>query len=279
MTNPFEARLAAPMTAKRAILSALSATGGPLTTAQITQCGVLLGVDAAAVRVALGRLVKKRDVITIARGVHTLGDKGRPIFEALQRWTTLPQHTRAWDGRWVLVHTAHLGRAHRATLRRRERALSFFGFASLFNGLWLRPDNLSLDGSTLHQRLVGLGLEQEALLGVNTTLVSMEESEIAKLWDQPGLEAGYREAKLAIQQCLDAQAEASLQGLAKDTALLGAAVIGMLSFDPLLPEELIDAGLRQEVHQGMLKLDRVGKEALTAFWEHTNTPQGKADEA
>ncbi len=267
MTNPFQTRLTVPMTAKRAILSALAATGGPLSTAQITQCGVLLGVDAAASRVALGRLVKSHDVITIKRGIHTLGDKKKPIFDAIRRWITLPQHTRPWDGGWVLVHTAHLGRAHRATLRRRERAMSFFGFASLLNGLWLRPDNLSLDGSVLRERLIGLGLEEKAFMSVNATLVSESGEDVAQLWNRADLEAGYRDAKRAIEVCMDTQGDMSLEELAISTARLGYAVIGMLSFDPLLPRELVDVDLRQEVHQHMLMLDHLGKKVLAAVWE------------
>ncbi len=266
MPNPFQSRLAMPITAKQAILSAFTATGSPLSTSQLTQCGVLLGVDAAAVRMAIGRMVKKRNVITVERGVHILGDNGRPIFDAMQRWIKLPNHTQPWRGMWVLVHTAHLGRVHRATLRRRERALSLLGFAALHNGLWIRPDNLSIDGPTWHKRLVGLGLEPEALVVDGANLLS-PEPRISSLWDREAIESGYSDAKSAIEIELKTKGEKSVEVLARNTAQLGSAVIAMLSFDPLLPEELVNAGLRREVHESMLTLDVVAKQALQSLWD------------
>lgn len=267
MTNLFEQRLETPMTAKRAILSALAATGDALTTSQLTQCGELLGVDGPAVRMALGRLVKKKDVIALERGLYGLGDKGQPIFEAMQRWIELPKQTKGWDGNWILVYTAHLGRVHRATLRKRERALSFLGFAAYHTGLWLRPDNLVIDSNTLHKRLIGLGLEIDATLASNASLVSIQTEELASLWDRSALESGYKSAKTAIDDVLKHKDNKPLPELARDTAVLGSAVIGMLSFDPLLPEELVNANLREQVHERMIALDLVGKQSLEAFWK------------
>mgnify|MGYP001942646716 CR=1 FL=1 len=267
MSNLFQDRMGAPVTAKRAILSALSATGTTLSTSQLIQCGALFEVDAAAVRVALGRLVKNGDVAAVGRGVYGLGDKGKPIFNAIRRWIDLPNHTRPWDHRWVLVHTAHLGRTKRTALRRRERAMSFCGLVLLSGGLWLRPDNLRLDGAALRKRLMGLGLEEEALVITDAALAPDPVQRAVQLWDRQVLEASYRDALQTMEQCLERRDQVSTTQLAAQTAHIGSAVIGMLSFDPLLPAQLVDVGLRDAVHQQMLEFDRVGKEALVAVWK------------
>ena len=109
----FEDRLLAPVTAKQAILTALTATGTPLTTGQIRLCGALLGLEPAAVRVALGRLVEKGIVAAHGDGTYEIGRRGRGLAEAIASWRNLPSLTKPWRGRWCAIHTAHLGRTQR----------------------------------------------------------------------------------------------------------------------------------------------------------------------
>ena len=267
MPNPFDARLAEPMTAKRMILSVLSATGEDQSTARLVRFGGLVDIEPAAVRVALGRLVKNGDVVTVARGVHTVGEKGQPILDAIRRWTDLPRLTRPWEGGWILVHTAHLGRTQRAALRRRERALRLFGFAPLEQGLWLRPDNLTVAPAELRGRLVALGMEDAAIVAVASQLALGSAADPAGLWDRGDIESGYQAALSAMRGCLERHDDESLAWRAYETAKIGSAVIGMLTYDPLLPGELVDAEARDEVRCQMLAFDDVGKAALYAFWD------------
>ena len=268
MSNPFDDRRASQVTAKQSILSALSAVGSSLTTQQLTACGALFGVDAAAVRVALGRLVKAGDVVTVERGVHELGDKGRPILDAILRWRDVPELTRGWDGAWLVVHTAHLGRTNRPRLRRRERALAVLGFAEHTGGMWLRPDNLEEDADGVLGRLVALGLEPEAMVLAGARVVTASDH-LATLWDRERLEAGYVAARDAMAACTARSDTLTHAELARQTALIGHAVVGMLSFDPLLPEALVDTALRGDVHADMVAFDELGKDALDAYWEET----------
>lgn len=267
MNRSFQERLAEPMSAKRAILAVLAATGDQLSTAQLIQFGDVLGLESAAVRVALGRLVKNTDVATIARGVHTLGDKGIPMSAAFSRWRDLPRLMRPWCDDWICVYVAHLGRTRRALLRRRERALGLFGFAEHASGLWVRPDNLRLSSEELFEKLVALGLDDDAVVLSRSVFVGAGGSQAANLWDRRVLEADYTDARLAMGQCTAASDEMSLEELTRQTATIGAAVIEMLSFDPLLPEPLVDVTLREAVHTEMLAFDELGKSGLSRLWE------------
>jgi len=264
--DAFTTRLAAPVTAKQAILSALTATGRALSTAQLRLCGALFGVEGAAVRVALGRLVDQGDVVAQGDGVYEIGPKGQPIADAIQRWRDLPRLGKPWRGEWIAIHTAHLGRSQRAQLRRRERALSLFGFASATDGLWVRPDNLRTEPSALASALFELGLEPEAIIVTGASFIRKPAQGLEDLWDRKTIEAGYAAAEAAMAKCLDRLERASIKERASATATIGAAVIGMLSFDPLLPGEFLDADLRRVVHRRMLYFDRVGKQSLAAFW-------------
>ena len=264
--DAFTTRLASPLTAKRAILTALTATQRSLSTAQLRLCGALFGIEGAAVRVALGRLVDKGDVVADGEGAYEIGPKGQAIAEAIQRWRDLPRLNKPWRGGWIAIHTAHLGRSQRPQLRRRERALSLSGFASAADGLWVRPDNLRVEPSALASRLFELGLEPEAIIVGGASFIQAPSQGLEDLWDRETIEAGYAAAEAAMAQCLEGLERASLAERARATATIGAAVIGMLSFDPLLPGELLDADLRRAVHRRMLDFDRVGKQALAAYW-------------
>ena len=267
MSDPFTTRVQARVTAKRAILSVLTATAVPLTTAQLRGCGALLGCEAAAVRVALGRLADRGDVTALGDGRYTIGSRGAPIATAVQRRIALPKRVKTWRGGWLLVHTAHLGRRHRASLRRRERAMSLFGFAPLLDGLWVRPDNLTVPLPELRTDLAGLGLEPGAVVAVASALDPGDALDPGELWNRATLEAGYAAALHAMQRCLDGFDDASVEARARDTARIGSAVISMLIVDPLLPAAFVDTALRREVHRTMVTFDRVGKKALQEFWK------------
>ncbi|MBV1862302.1 MAG: hypothetical protein KUG77_28035, partial [Nannocystaceae bacterium] len=172
------------MTAKQAILTALTATRRALSTAQLRLCGALFGVEGAAVRVALGRLVDKGDVVPLGEGVYRIGAKGQAITEALQRWRDLPGLNKPWEGSWIAIHTAHLGRSQRPQLRRRERALALFGFANAADGLWVRPDNLRIEPTALVSRLSELGLEAEAVIVGGAAFIQEPTGGLEDLWDR-----------------------------------------------------------------------------------------------
>ncbi len=255
------------MTAKRIILSVLAAAiEAPLSTSQLVQCGLLMDIDGAATRVALRRLIKNGDVHSPRRGHYAIGTKGQPILHAIHRWIDLPSHIKPWEGGWLLVHTAHLGRSDRAGLRRRERALALFGFGALVDGLWVRPDNLSLAFVDLRRQLVELGLEAGAVVASAGQIEHGQGDQELKLWDRRTLEAGYKAASRAMAKCLSAYKRASVEERARSTAQIGTAVIGMLSFDPLLPGELVNAQARDQVHAEMLRFNEVGKEAMADYW-------------
>lgn len=260
----FEDRLLAPITAKQAILTALTATGAPLTTRQIRLCGALLGLEPAAVRVALGRLVEKNVVHATGEGTYVIGDRGRGLADAISSWRHLPSLTKRWQGRWCAIHTAHLGRTQRSQLRRRERALSLFGFAALHPGLWVRPDNLSIEPKAMNRRLAELGVEDGAVL--LSDAAATDAQAWSELWDRSALEREYRAAAWRMQETLEGFDALDLRARARETARIGRAVVELLTFDPLLPDAMVDASLRRKVQEDMIAFDRAGKRALQAWW-------------
>jgi len=273
--NAFSTRLAAPTTARHAILAALTATGQPLTTAQLRLCGALFGIEAAALRVALGRLVASGHVKTRERGSYEIGAQGRAVADTIGRWRDLPELVRPWSKTWVVVHTAHLGRRRRPQLRKREQALALFGFAALSDGLWVRPDNLTIAPDALCERLTELGLEPGAIIATQAHIA--QSLPLEPLWDRTTLESGYAEAHAAMRGCLDCFESLSVESRARDTARIGRAVVDVLVFDPLLPRGFVDVELRDAVYRLMLKFDRVGKQALNRYWTraaaaHTEAP-------
>jgi len=57
----------------------------------------------------------------------------------------------------------------------------------------------------------------------------------------------------------------SLKDRAEETLTIGSATIRLLTFDPLLPETLINTTLREEVHRTMLTYDDTGQRAWSGY--------------
>lgn len=255
------------MTAKRAILAALSATGATLATSQLIEVGALFDIEPPATRVALSRLVRADRVVAVRRGEYQLSDRAQPVADAFLRWREMSKLARPWEGRWLLVHTLHLGRSVRKSLRAWRRALALMGFAEWNGELWIRPDNLALPIGEVERRLQQLGLDDGAIVVAGAEFSRSAAPEPSKLWDRATLETGYTAALDAMRSCSERKETLSARELARDSARIGFAVVGMLSFDPLLPDALVDASKRVDVQRAMMAFDELGKSALRTMWE------------
>lgn len=252
-------------TAKRLVLSLLSAPDlDQITVRQCTAWCELFAIEPAAMRVALGRLVKGGLLTTVRRGVYVIGPEGRALSETARSWVTAEERIGPWDGRWLLIHTAHLGRRDKTVLRNRERALNLEGFAALECGLWCRPANYLEPPDATRNRLVSLGLEPEAVL-LRADHVSTSNPLDTELWPRDRLEARYASLTDAMNNSMQTLATRSDEEAARETFLIGESVIRQINSDPLLPDEMIDARARGLMHATMMTYDALGRGAWERF--------------
>ncbi len=252
--------------ARALILSLLSSGGtGPTALAALTRMGALFGVDAATVRVAVGRLVREGLIEAAERGQYALGARGAAMGTRVRGWRQAEARTRGWDGGWLLILVDHLGRADRVRLRARERALRLSGFAQSDAGFWARPDNLAAPLPHLIAEAVALGLDPAAIAFGNAAPLRQEEAKLRALWSADDLAAGYRFWIDAMDASAARVARMAPDEGARETLLLGQAVIRAINLDPLLPDALVDAALRRRMIDAMIAYDEIGRRAWAAF--------------
>ena len=145
------------MTARELVMALFDSAREPvLSVAYLVAAAALFDIDARALRVALTRLVKAGVLISPRRGEYTVGAAGEALHARVRHWERVEDDVVPWSGSWWMVDVAALGRADRAALRRRERALRLRGFSGDTTGTWWRPANLNRDVGTLHEELVSL---------------------------------------------------------------------------------------------------------------------------
>ena len=257
---------AAKPTAKRLILSLLSAPSLEVVRVGfLVRWGALFEIDAAAIRVALGRLARQGLIETVERGVYTIGPAGALMARTARQWMSVEQGIRPWSGSWIFVPTANLGRSDRTALRARERALRLQGFAELHAGFWLRPDNLEQSLEATRDALVSLGLESAALVCRVTDIQGLDDDALGGLWSRAGLEEGYRTHLAAMEASARRLPELTPAEAARETFSVGESVIRLINADPLLPEQMVDAAARKQVIAKMVEYNALGEAAWKAF--------------
>ncbi|MEL7446137.1 MAG: PaaX [Pseudomonadota bacterium] len=270
----FEAALQSPMSAKQLVLSLFAGLDDSrLPISSLIAGAEAFDIEASAVRVAVNRLTKESVLHPTERGVYSIGEAGRVLYDATLAWRKIGDRVRDWDGGWFGIHTAHLGRTDRKAVRARDRALRLSGFATLEDGLWIRPDNLSTTLLELSADLTALGLSRRAVLFRSDELIHDQSMTIPELWNRKDLEANYRAGLAQISA-----SEARLNALppakaAREVLQTGSAVIDVLTHDPLLPDALVDTGLRGDLLQAMLSYDVKGKAVWATFFETIDASQ------
>ena len=253
-------------TPKRLILSLLSAPSlETIKVGHLVKWGQLFGIEASATRVAVGRLAKQQLITAVGRGIYTIGPQGSLIAQTASHWAEVETRIGPWSGSWIVVHTSHLGRVNKTALRARERAFRLNGFAELVSGLWCRPDNLAQALDLTRHELITLGLEAEAVVMQVSALPGLGPDELHALWPREALEAGYREYIAAM-----AVSEQQLQTMgsddaARETFLVGEAVIRRINADPLLPAQMIDTRARHKLIQQMVHYNDTGRSVWAEF--------------
>lgn len=232
----------ADVSARALVLSLLSGTSaGPHTSiSRLVNAAALFGMEAATLRVAVTRLLKEGLLESPERGLYRPGPKARGLTRRVQDWQNVRDRLAPWRGDWLVALTHQLGRTDRKQVRARERALALSGYRETEGALWVRPANLARGLAEHRADLVDIGADDAlTLLSVSATAMPAAPN-WPSLWSDSGLAAAYAAALAAMQDSLARLPALGKDAAARETFLIGQAVIRQINFDPLLPPELGD---------------------------------------
>ena len=241
-----------------------SASDVEIRAASLVAAAAAFAIDPRTIRVALARLVQKGVLQAVGRGIYRAGTSGGPMQRAVVSWANAEASLKTWDGGWIAVAQSQGNRYNKTAMRANERALRIKGFKTAEPGLAVRPANLRTTLSETRDTLVELGLHPDARLMLVTATAG--GSDFANLWSAAQLEAGYRQHLNAMADSTARVPRLNAVDAAKETLLVGRAVTRDIVLDPLLPDALVDAGLRRRMIKAMEKYDRLGKRCWRTFY-------------
>ncbi len=258
-----------PLTARQLILQLLTVMPDSRASVRgLVRAGEVTGIDSNAIRVALARLKKDRLIRNAARGVYDLTEQSRPIQRQVTGWKTRHDDIVEWNGRWLAVHVAGLGKTDQSQLRQRLRALAFWGFRECAPDLFARPANLRYELNELNAQLNELGLDDDATIFEISQWPGFDSAHARNIWDCTGLERRYRDGPQQLRDLLPVLRTMPFAQAADRALRAGAGAIRDLVFDPLLPEPLVRAEARREYLQEMIRFDDIGRQMWRVVLEH-----------
>lgn len=207
------------MTARSVVLSVLlGAHPAWATAAELVRLTGDFGIREPTVRVALTRMVAAGDLVRSEDG-YRLAD--RLLARQRRQDDAIDPAVRAWDGSWLTLVITSTGNdaKTRASLR---NELQDKRFAELREGVWMRPDNVSLD----------LGDDISSRLRILRAQDGRPAELAAELWDLEGW------AKTGSRLLAEMAQADDMPG----RFVIAAAMVRHLLTDPVLPGELLPAG-------------------------------------
>jgi phenylacetic acid degradation operon negative regulatory protein len=231
---------------------------------QLIAWGELFEHEPATIRVAAGRLVKQGFLVAQQRGHYTIGTTDKSINQLAATWRYSLGKVAQWNGGWLSVYTAHLGRTSKQSIRIRERAFRLTGFKALEKNLWCRPET----ADKTFTRLVDIGLEENAILmkveHFNRNLATSPVS----LWSPQQLEKTYGLLVSLMEKSAQRLSDFDVKQATRESFLIGEHVIRHINQDPLLPEEMVDVSARQTLLTTMIEYDRICHPIWHEFVNH-----------
>lgn len=240
------------------LLALLQAFASDVPVQILIRAAGLFEIDENRTRVALHRLRTKGLIDSHERGTYRVAGISAVNAEA-SGWRNALGRLRPWSGEWIGVHTAPLPRADKTVARRRDRATRIVGLRELQPGLLVRPDNLGGGVEATRRRLAALGLESEAAVFRLDSLGPLD-AVARSLWDDLTLDARYREHIDRLEDVTVRLKSQSVDEAARQTFIVGGRAIQDIVMDPLLPEPLVDPGLRERFVRTMSTFDELGRE-------------------
>ena len=218
-----------PFSARGLIASTLLGTQPPLLSARrLSRIGVLFGIPAGTIRVALSRMTAAGELTKEDRGYRLTG----PLLERQERQESGRRaETTPFDGQWEFAIVTTVGRDPRAR-RELRRSMRTLRLAELREGVWTRPANLVADR---HETVRATVAEHcEFLLGRPET---PSADLAARLWDLDEWARDAHELESSIK-ALEARLRVGDPDVIADGFVESAAVLRLLADDPMLPDEL-----------------------------------------
>lgn len=149
------------------------------------------GLSDGGVRTVLSRMAKKGWLGSRRDGKHSfyfLTPKGRALLEEGQARIYRPEWKVDWDGSWLLLAYSIPQKARSARDRLRDR-LTWLGFGSIGNGLWLTPHDISDQVEAMAERM-GVG-DQLLVFRGELRFGASDRDLVARCWDLDGLARAY----------------------------------------------------------------------------------------
>jgi phenylacetic acid degradation operon negative regulatory protein len=164
---------------------------GPVWVGSLLELLAPLGLSAGGVRTVLSRMTAKGWLTAQRegrRGYYALSERGRRLLEEGEARIYRPPQVTDWDGEWTLL--AYSIPEELRPLRDRLRTrLSWLGFGSLGNGLWISPHAVESRVREIGEEL-GLGAHLE-LFRARHSGFSTREQLVRQCWDLPALNVRY----------------------------------------------------------------------------------------
>lgn len=149
------------------------------------------GLSDGGVRTVLSRMAKKGWLQSRRDGKHSfysLTSKGRSLLEEGHARIYRPEWKDDWDGSWLLLAYSLPQTARSARDRLRDR-LTWLGFGSIGNGLWLTPHDITDQVEALAARM-GV-IDSVMVFRGERRLGATDRELVARCWDLDGLAREY----------------------------------------------------------------------------------------
>lgn len=219
-----------------------------------------LGVSDSALRSALTRLGREGWLRPERRGGsrrYSLTPATRQLIEEGIR-RIYGHHRTRWDGRWLLLAYS-VPEQRRGQRDRLRDNLSFLGFGSLGNGLFVSPHDLREEVLEVVRRC---GVEQHVTMYLGALAWPDEPAQlVARAWDLERLSSRYAPFVEAPARTLEPPSD---QEAFRRRFLLTHEFRHLLFDDPDLPEPLLPA-------------DWIGKRARQLFWSENRRLKRRAE--
>lgn len=253
-----------PRALVQSVMSSVYTTPQPI--GRLISAAALFDIEPATLRVAVTRLLKEGLLESPDRGVYRAGPKSRALTRRVQSWKDVASRVVPWNGDWLVALTQHLGRTDRRQLRARERALALSGYQPTEAGFWIRPANLARSLDDHRADLTDLGADDGIIL-LRAGGVSMPaDQDWPSLWSCEALAQSYADATKAMTDSLARLPDLGPDEAARETLLIGQAVIRTINFDPLLPPELGNQEDFLRMVDTMVDYNKRGRKCWQAYY-------------
>jgi phenylacetic acid degradation operon negative regulatory protein len=225
-----------PLTARSVIASSLLGTEGlVLPVRALVRAGELFGIAEGTTRVALSRMVANGE-LSAEPGRYRL--TGGLVERSIAQEAGRRPRPTSWRGDWQMAIVTPERRAatERAALR---KAMARLHLAEWREGVWIRPHNLGPPERLAEAaRVAGSQCTWLTAVLSGSSGVGAGAALADRLWDLDRWAADARDLERNMASTLPLLVAGETAAL-RDGFLLAAAVLRLLSADPLLPDELV----------------------------------------